>query len=441
MPDPAPSARGSLDPETPPPPELALPPRRLLALLLGLAVYWGYLVTLNGAASPFLARSFGLDDARVAWLFAWMALDAVPTFLLMRVADRRGRRRVLRWAVTALPPVALLAALAPDLPTFVVVQIVRGALTGALNATLIVSVAELLPTELRARGQALNGFGGALGGGIALVAVSSLADVPDGWRWTWLGAAAALPLLLALRRALPETGRFERAAARGETEHVPLLAVFAPLYRRRTLARVSSFFVANIAAAAAGNWLFYHAVRTRELEPAWVTVALIAGGTLGILGFPFGARAADRFGRRPTVAAATVLGTASAIAYYSVPLGRAPGDAALLAVIFAGVSVLTNAALTAGRAQAAELVPTRLRGAFLGWLSLAEASSFLVAQAAAGALALALGGLGPAIVALQLLALPALAIYLAFVPETAGLELEVAALEVHAPHGSPPGPC
>jgi MFS family permease len=407
----------------------ALPPRRLLALLVGLAVYWGYLVTLNGAASPFLASSFGLDDARIAWLFALMALDAVPTFLLMRLADRRGRRRVLRASVTALPFASLLAAAAPNLPSFVAVQIARGALTGALNATVIVVLAELLPTRLRARGQALNGVGGAIGGGIALVAVSSLADVPGSWRWAWLGAALALPFLPAIRRALPETERYERAAARGETEHVPLLAVFEPRYRRRTVARLASFFVSNVAAGAAGNWLFYHAVRTRELAPGWVTAALIVGGAFGIAGFPLGARAADRFGRRPTVAVAMVLGTAFAVAFYALPLGRGPQAAALLAAVFVGVSILGNAALAAGRAQAAELVPTRLRGAFFGWLSLAEATSFLTAQAVAGALALWLGGLGPAIVALQVLVLPALAIYVAFVPETKGLELEAASLE------------
>jgi MFS family permease len=416
-----------------------MPPRRLLALVVGLAVYWGYLVTLNGAASPFLARSFGLDDARVAWLFALMALDAVPTFLLMRWADRRGRRRVLRAAVTALPPVSLLAAAAPDLPSFVAVQIVRGALTGALNATLIVVIAELLPTAWRARGQALNGIGGALGGGIALVAVSSLADVPGSWRWAWLAAVGALPLVPALRRTLPETGRYERAAARGETDGVGLLAAFEPRYRRRTLARVGSFFVGNVAGAAAGNWLFYHAVRTRELEPGWVTAALIGGGAVGLAGFSLGARAADRLGRRPTVAGATGLATVLAIAYYALPLGRSAVDAASLALVFAGLSMLGNAAMTAGRVQAAELVPTRLRGAFFGWLSLAEASSFLLAQALAGALALALGGLGPAIVALQALVLPALVVYLLFVPETAGLELEVAALEAEpaAPREDP----
>jgi putative MFS transporter len=405
----------------------ALPTRGRVALLAGLAVYWGYLVTLMGASSPFLARTFALDDARIAWLFAVMALDAVPTFLLMRLADRRGRRRVLRAAVTALPFVCVLQAAMPGLVGFTIVQILRGALTGALNATLIVVVAELLPTSWRARGQALNGVGGAIGSGIALVTVSSLEEA---WRWAWLGGAVALPLLPLLRRALPETERYERAAARGETEHVPLLAVFEPRYRRRTSARLVSFFVANLAAAATGNWLFYHGVRTLAIDPGWMTAALITGGAVGIAGFPLGARWADRFGRRPTVATATVLATLFASAYYGLRLGSAPADVVLLTGLFAGVALLGNAALTAGRAQAAELVPTRLRGAFFGWLSLTEASSFLLAQALAGALALALGGLAPAIVALQVLVVPALLFYLVFVPETVGLELEVAALEV-----------
>jgi MFS family permease len=404
-----------------------------MALLVGLAVYWGYSVTLMGASSPFLARSFGLDDARIAWLFAVMALDAVPTFLLMRLADRRGRRRVLRAAVTALPFVSLLQAAVTDLAGFAAVQIVRGALTGALSASLIVVVAEVLPTRWRAQGQALNGVAGAVGSGMALVTVSSLADTPDGWRWAWVGAALAIPFIPLLRRALPETERFERAAARGETEHVPWLAIFEPRYRRRAIGRIASFFVANLAAAATSNWLFYHGVKTLAISPGWKTAALMAGGTVGIAGFPLGARCADRFGRRPTVAAATLLATGFATAFYGLPLGASTGDVVVLTGLFAGAALLGNAALTAGRAQAAELVPTRLRGAFFGWLSLTEASSFLLAQALAGTLALGLGGLAPAIVALQVLVIPALAIYLFLVPETAGLELEVAALE-----GAPP---
>jgi len=66
-------------------------PHRLLSpVLMGLMVWAGYLVTVNGVASPFLAKSFGLDDAGISFAFGFMSLDAIPTLLLTRRADRAG---------------------------------------------------------------------------------------------------------------------------------------------------------------------------------------------------------------------------------------------------------------------------------------------------------------------------------------------------------------
>ena len=107
-------------------------PRAAMGVLGTLMGYWGYLEALNGAAAPFLAREFGLDDAGIAWAFGWMSFAAFGTFLLSRRADRLGRRRTLLLCVAALPPAALASAAAPTLLVFVLAQLVAQGFKGAL---------------------------------------------------------------------------------------------------------------------------------------------------------------------------------------------------------------------------------------------------------------------------------------------------------------------
>jgi putative MFS transporter len=400
-------------------------PHRLLSpVLMGLMVWAGYLVTVNGVASPFLAKSFGLDDAGISFAFGFMSLDAIPTLLLTRRADRGGRRGVLLAACTALPAVTLLAALAPNLPLYVLVQILRGFLTGTTSSMVIVMFAEMLPLEQRARGLGRAGVAGALGGGLALVVVSSLEAVPGSWRWAWALAALPVVALPLVWRVLPETRAFESAAARGQTASGRMLELFEPPHRRVALARVGTIFLGSVPGAVAGSWVFYHVVHTLDLSATVASVILFTGGALGMAGFSLGASIADRIGRKPTLVLAGVVAPLASLAFYSDSGNGSILSSVRLGLAFAALSVAGNAALTAGRALGSELFPTKLRSTYYGWAYLAESSSVIVGQFLVAMLAVTLGGLASAILWLQLLVLPSLAIFWYFVPETLGHDLD-----------------
>jgi putative MFS transporter len=391
---------------------------------MGLMVYTGYLVTVNGVASPFLATTFGLDDAGISFAFGFMSLDAVPTLLLTRRADHWGRRGILLFACAVLPAATLLGALAPTLPLYVAAQIFRGFLTGTVSTVSIVMLAEVLPLAGRARGQAWAGAGGALGGGIALLVVTSLSDTPGAWRWAWaLGAIPALGLPL-VHRVLPETELFARAAARGTTAPNRMFDLFERPQRRVALARLATIFLGSIPGGAAGSWVFYHIVHTLDLSAALGSAILFTGGALGIAGFPLGAWISDHIGRKATLVGAGVVASLASFAFYTTKGASSPLGAAGLGLGFAALSIAGNASLTAGRTLGSELFPTRLRSTYYGWAYVAESSSVIVGQFLVATLAVALGGLASSILWLQLLVLPSLVIFWLYVPETVGRELD-----------------
>ena len=67
----------------------------IIAAIVILLIYQGYSLSVVGVASPWIAKSFGLDQAKLAELFAWMSLSAFGALILARLADRVGRRRII----------------------------------------------------------------------------------------------------------------------------------------------------------------------------------------------------------------------------------------------------------------------------------------------------------------------------------------------------------
>src|SRR5580700_4281379 len=79
-------------PQSPEPEPLA----RLSSIaLLGTVVYQGFVFSILGLGSPWISPRFGLDAAGLAVFYAWMSLAAPIGFVLGRLIDRLGRRRML----------------------------------------------------------------------------------------------------------------------------------------------------------------------------------------------------------------------------------------------------------------------------------------------------------------------------------------------------------
>jgi len=407
--------------------------RRSHAALLGLMAFWGYASGVNGTVAPFLARSFGLDDAGIARLFAWIGLASAGALLLGRLADRLGRRRLLLFCFAGLPLAAVASAAARDAGEYVVAQLATYALGMTLLSTVAVAIAEHGGTAERARshGQAGMAFTFAAAGPLVVTAV--FADRPGVWRGVWAVAALAVLAWPWMRARLAETPLWARSGPSPRA----LGALFRPPYRRRALVASAAAVLVSATELAARTWLVYHPVRALGLAPSVVAALLIGAGGLGLVGFPLGGRLADRLGRRLTFAIAAMAGTGCVALFF---WGSTHVDAGLLPLLFVaifGIAITGNAAVVAFRAHVTELFPTRLRGTLGGLQAVSAAGGWLLAMGAVAGLTARLGGVGSAVTVFVVVSLPLAALLVLCLPETAGLDLEVASLEIAAPSERP----
>jgi putative MFS transporter len=412
-----------------------------MAALLALTALGSYFNAVPGIVAPFVAREFGLTDAGVAGLMGFVALGALGAFGLTRLADRVGRRGVLLACSAACPLLALGSALAPGLRVYVALQFALAAVYVTLLATTMVVITEELPDDARAAGQGYYGLLFTLGAAPVLVLAPLVAEPVDAWRWVWAAPATALLALPWFRSSLPETRRFRRAAASGRVDRARTRDLFRGVYRRRALGLLAAWTLRPIGVTAVLTYLYYHAVEGLALAPSVATAILMVGGAAGLAGIPLGARLSERWGRRPTLATFSLACVAFGVAYYWVPADFALPPALVLGACFAALQIAFNAYNVAERCLDTELFPTELRATYAGSTRLAQAIATVACNFGVSGLAHGLGGLVPAISVISLAtALPALVIFLAVAPETAGQRLEEASLEDAPPAGAPDSP-
>jgi predicted MFS family arabinose efflux permease len=300
----------------------------------------------------------------------------------------------------------------------------------------MVVITEELPDGARAEGQAWYGLLFSLGGAPVVLLAPLLAEPAQRWRWIWVLPAFALLLLPWVRRSLPETQRFERAASSGLVAATRSRDLFRGAYRRRAIGLLVAWSLRPIGVTAVLTYLTYHAVGNLGLAPGIASLILMTGGGAGLGGIALGARLANRWGRRPTLATFSTLCVAAGIAYYWMPreLLGVPGLA--LGLCFAVNQVAFNAYNVAERCLDTELFPTTLRATYAGATRLAQAIATVLANFGVSFFASQMGGIVPAITLVSLVtAIPALMVFLATAPETAGRELEEISLE-DAPRGA-----
>jgi MFS family permease len=259
----------------------------------------------------------------------------------------------------------------------------------------------------------------AVGSALPLLATAALAERPEGWRAVW--ALAALPLLALpwLFRRLPETHRGAGAArAHGPPPH-GLRALLRGAHRAAVLRALGAIVAIQGAEAASRAWLFYHPVTQLRIAPRSATLLLLGAGAVGLVGFPLGGWLADTRGRRPALLAGASLFALGIAGFYGAT--PPPGGAGLcwLFVSLAALAAGGNGALATFRAHAAELLPAPVRGTFAGLLAVGGALGWSLSMSAVAVLVEPVGGVGHAVACVVLAALPAAALLLRRLPETA----------------------
>ncbi len=403
--------------------------RPVLIRAMAMLFYQGYISAILPIASPWIAKSFGLDQSAIAGVFAWLALAYLGALALSRMADKAGRRRVMLWSMTAMPICALGAALSSQLATFVLFAILLNAFGGAVVASAIVIVAEVLPIARRAQGQSYAGLAVVSGGGLCVVIMPILDHYAISWRWLLWIAAICIAIGPFLAFSLPESVRWENAAKAGETVRARFYDLFVPLYRKRSMALTGCTILGTLCAEGTTTWGYFHAVSVVGLSAIAASVMMTLGGGLGMIGFPLGAWSSERFGRVPTVVVTGIaVAGGAALFFWGPPTGFA-SPAVWLCVTFCLLNVVSNMVTVATNASFTELFPTALRGTAIGWFALIGAGSSLSAEATISALAKPMGGLSKVVGWLGLLAIPGSILFGLTIDETQGLSLEDAARE------------
>jgi putative MFS transporter len=391
-------------------------------------VYQGYAFALLGVGAPYIGKGFGLNDAGMAGMFALISLNSIAALVLSRMADRFGRRRILLMALIVTPLCSLGAALSGALAWFIAFEIVAYAAIAATFASSFVMLAEALPIAERARGQGYAGLAIGTGGGLCVILAPVLMHFGISWRWLFAVPAIGIVWVPVLAEMIPESARWEQAAATGAAAESRFADLFARAYRRRTIPLTITALLGEAAGAAVATYINYHAITVVGLTPARGSAVMLIGGTVSTIGLAIGASMAERIGRVRAVAALASASVIGVLAFYWGPPAHFACPTLWLVVAYSWFGTAGRGSVVAANAAVTELFPTALRGAIMGWLTFCVAVAAVGAQVVIALLAKSFGGLSVVVGWIALLSIPCALVWILFIDETRGLSLEAAAL-------------
>jgi AAHS family benzoate transporter-like MFS transporter len=404
-------------------------PAALIAAIVILLVYQGYSLSIVGVASPWIAKSFALDQGELARLFAWMSVSAFGALFLARLADRVGRRLIILASLVLAPILSVGAAIATDARAFATCEVLISAMLGGSVSSAIVLLAEELPPNRRASGQAYAAFASAIGGVLGYIVIPFLLASGYSWRWLLAPCVSGLVLAAPVARMLPIDSRWSRTATKEAVTGSRIYDIFHPLYRRRAIALLSCAGLDTMAGTAVNGWLYFAAVSVIGLPPQAASTLVVAGMGVGMFGFPLGAWTSERFGRVPTVAYMGGAAWIGALAFYWVPSTKMVEPLPILLIAYCWFKMASGVMTVGANAAATELFPAALRTTMIGWQGITAAVFSFLAQALIAVMIGPLGGLLHVIRYFAFLGIPSALIFAMFIDETRGLSLEEAAKE------------
>ena len=376
-------------------------------------------VMLYSFCLPVIMKEWGSSPAAAGFMVTVTLLSsALGGIVFGAVADRVGRKRALMLTVAMFSICSGLSGLARDLTELAIARTLLGLGMGGEWAAGALLVGETWPARHRGKAMGIMQSGWALG---YIAAAVAAAVVLPRWGWRVMFFLGVLPALstLWMRAGIEEPEVWLRARRRPGAAG-GLLSIFAPDLLRFTV--VSTLTSACVMFGYWGlfSWMpGFLAMPVAEggaglgiaRAPVWV-IPMMVGAFFGYLSFGF---IADRIGRRPAFAAFLLIAAV---------LTRVLGgtrDPAMLMALGPLIGFFGSGYFSAFGAFIAELFPTRVRGAAVGFCYNAGRMLSALAPTVIGHLASrhgvggALGFLAFAFVA------GAGAIYL--LPETRGREL------------------
>jgi MFS transporter, putative metabolite:H+ symporter len=366
-----------------------------------------------------IQQGLHIAEARLGDVLSAIRLGYLLTLFLTPLADVFGRRRLLLYTIFGYTLFTGLSAVAWGPKTFVLFQVLARAFAGAEATVALVILTEEVDAAVRGWTVGLLSALTSVGYGLAAIAFAFIFVVPYGWRGLYALALIPLALIIPLRRALPESHRFEDTAATAAhpTSVIqPVIALFRAYPKRLAMMLVVAF-LGNMGGNASGLLFPKYLQEAHGYSPANVSTLFFVGGGIGIMGSIIVGRLSDRIGRRRMGAICFLAAPILTVWIYSVSNWTVI-PAWIIELFF------DTASGTILAAYSAELFPTSHRTTAGSALSVAGTTGGAIGLLLEGLLYRYTGSHWTAVRYLTAFWMIAPFIMYFFYPETAGLELE-----------------
>jgi putative MFS transporter len=272
--------------------------KRLFVFLSVATFFEGYDFMALSQILPNLRADMALSEAQGGLLGSVISLGTVLAFVLVRLADRWGRRRVLAITILGYAAFTFLTGLSRAPYDFALYQFIARVFLIAEWALCMVIAAEEYPAEKRGFVIGVIQASNSLGSITCAAIAPFLLQTSPGWRMVYFVGVLPLLLLAYARRGLKETTRYaEYAAARQETRH-SLFAILRSPYRTRVLQMALIWGLTYICTNTAVLFWKEFAVGQRGFTDGEVGKA-VAIASIGALPFVFFiGKLLDTWGRR-----------------------------------------------------------------------------------------------------------------------------------------------
>lgn len=335
--------------------------KRLLVFLSVASFFEGYDFFALTQLLPNLRAAMYLTEAHAGYLVGVINAGTVIAYLLVRAADRIGRRRVLNITILGYALFSLCSGLAPNVFAFAAFQVLaRIFLIGEWAVSQVIA-AEEYPADRR--GMALGVITGfsSLGAIVCAGVVPLLLSSPFGWRTVYFVGVVPLLLLAYARRNLRETQRFADRAVAGAKEHRSVMEILSTPYRKRLLQLGLIWFLTYICTQNGVTFWKEFAMAERGFTDKQVGLAISVAAVVSMPMIFYTGRFMDLVGRR--MGALVVFGAVSSGIFGAYTFHSYP--ALVISLIF-GIFGAT-AVLPVLNAFSTELFPTEIRSDAFAW--------------------------------------------------------------------------
>jgi MFS family permease len=393
----------------------------LIAMLAIVVMFEGFDISATSVVLPYLGKEFAATPAMLGQALGTIALGSIAAWLLVRLADRVGRKPILLIAAAGFSLGSLATVWTWSVGSYTAIQFVTRLLLVTQIATAYLIVSETLPPALRGRANGVLGACGSFGAALPFVALAPALASPLGWRLLFVIGALPLLVLPILIFRLRETPVWREAQAGGAARLSALAEIrllTAPALRGRFVAMSLLWFIVNFATSVSSLFFTLYVVQERGWAPGDFARLAPIGLAGSFTGYLLAGLLMDAIGRRWTVSLMmAALGLLTQLCYMS--HGWWP-----VAGAFVGLQASLGVWVAAYTLNS-ELFPTALRAAANGWChNLIGRWGVVLAPILLGTMVKTMGGIGPAATALGFVAYLAVPLIWLLLPETRARKLD-----------------